>query len=832
MANFSVRTYLEEKYGSKTSGRGKIICPFCQHQTMDITKDNQLAKCFHLSCGRYINAHSIQSNTEHFQQLLWDVMQTCHQALNIDKAQSAYRYLTEERNVHPQIIMESPVLGMVPFNLDFEALYMPHRERLQQDVPSKELEETLQQFDQDTEKLRQLLDKSKGYLVFGYTNKTHRLKSFKFRQPYSKKLTVYKPFSSSGVFNLQLFDANENALVPYLLLTEGEFNILSLQSLLLRLGLSYCRALALGSCTSVDWYTLKQFKERWVLFQDTDCAGDTMAMEMQTYRTYKLAKSSHQDDDLDSFIQRFDTDEKALEEVKQLIQKAVFRFRLTNAIADEINTIRRREKQKMLAFEVNQQVGTVMRDELDDRGQFFRTPVAPYFLDLETSRLYLINKALKDTQRYLHRYSLNPTESIHNFVLSELERQAYEHGQPTQVYQYCHYNQSTNRLYLFNRDTEVYRVSIDTIDIVSNGTDGILFEALPGYQPFTRQDVDSNTDLLVELYTSRVYLDEGALTTEEYRLLLGIWVYHLFFDGLHATHPICAFIGPKGSSKTSSVRRLGILLFGASFQVSPIPEKPDDFDAAVTNGFLVGFDNVDGQTQWLNDKLAIVATGGCIKRRELYSTNNLIEYPIRACVAITSRTPKFRRDDVAERLLPFPLKTLPQKVSEQHLLDEALAERNRFMSWMLLRLQEILCMLAKTADQATIHTDLRMADFATFMLRIAEADGVVEPMLDIIQRLANAQSQFTLEQDPLFELLNIIADQFPGKAFTTAQLHQELMQLAARNAISYKYKSANSLGQKIGHIKGNLEQFLHVDIDYGTGNVKYYRFSPKLSEGF
>lgn len=829
---FSIRSYLESHYQINVVSNGKMICPFCHHATLSI-KGDMLAKCFHPACGRFINQYSAQNTTEHLQQLLWDIMALCHaemakQAGNPQLlAHTTYRYLTEERKVHPQLILDSPVIGCIPDKLDIAKRSQEYRQRLQIEADSTYRDKMLEQFDEAVESITVQFSKATGWLIFGYTNVSHKLLSFKMREPYSKKFSAFKPTHQAGVFNPIPFTTSENRLFPYVLLAEGEFNILSLQSLLLQNNLGYALAMALGSASSVDWTSLKAFKEKWLLFQDNDEAGHALAYQMQGQRTFLLATSPLPNEDLDGYIHRQTSPQVALTALQSLLGEAKPKYRLISAIKDSINAIRRKEKQRLMTFEINQQVGNLLKGELTDRGQFYKTLLCPYFLDLETQTLYPIYQGAKSMQRFLHSFSLNPAESIHNFVRNELEMAAHQQGVETTIYQFVHYDKASNRLYLFNRDTEVYRISCDSVDVVVNGADGILFDTLPGYQPFIRQEVTLETDLLSELYTSRVNVEPDVLTLSEYQLLLEAWVYHLFFDELHTTHPILAFIGPKGSSKTSSIRRLGILLFGSGFQVCPIPDKPDDFDAIVTSGFLVGFDNVDGQTAWLNDKLAIAATGGTIRKRELYSTNSMIEFPIKAHLAITSRTPKFRRDDVAERLLIFPLKTLEQKLSEQHLIDELCQSRDRFMSWLLLQLQEILRMLAQTEQVPALQTNLRMADFANFILRLAMAEGEEDAVKVILDKLVKTQSQFTLEHDPLFELLGILAERFPEKPFKTAELHSELKGIAAAQGIKYSYGSPNSLGQKLAHVKNNLSQFLNVTITEGAGNTKYYQFSLK-----
>ena len=102
----------------------------------------------------------------------------------------------------------------------------------------------------------------------------------------------------------------------------------------------------------------------------------------------------------------------------------------------------------------------------------------------------------------------------------------------------------------------------------------------------------------------------------------------MFFPELFPTRPILAMIGEKGSGKTSVLRRIGQLLFGPKFQVMGMSHEPKDFDAAVTSDAFVVIDNADANVPWLDDKLAVVATGGTLKRRKLLHDQQLVEFPI------------------------------------------------------------------------------------------------------------------------------------------------------------------------------------------------------------
>ena len=112
------------------------------------------------------------------------------------------------------------------------------------------------------------------------------------------------------------------------------------------------------------------------------------------------------------------------------------------------------------------------------------------------------------------------------------------------------------------------------------------------------------------------------------------------------------------------------ILFGSKYNVTPLPSKPEDFDTLVTNNHLVILDNVDTGKSWLNDKLASVATGQNIGKRKLYTDNEEIKLPTKTYLALTSRTPQFTRDDVADRLIGIPFKRISEFVPEGELIKD------------------------------------------------------------------------------------------------------------------------------------------------------------------
>jgi hypothetical protein len=296
------------------------------------------------------------------------------------------------------------------------------------------------------------------------------------------------------------------------------------------------------------------------------------------------------------------------------------------------------------------------------------------------------------------------------------------------------------------------------------------------------------------------------------------------------TKPILTFLGEKGSGKTTTLRKVGLLLFGKNFNVASLTDDPKDFDAAVTNSHYVVIDNADGRKSWLDDKLAISATGGNVTKRELYTTNRLVDFPIRCFLAITARTPAFRRDDVADRLLIMRVGRIRNFKSEKRMLTEVLKDRDIIMSEVVRHLQEVVCALRDYKDNKE-NVAFRMADFAEFALALAFYAKVYDQVKIIFEKLALEQTYFTLEDDPIFDLLFKWVPENEGREVTTVELCNELSALALKQNIEFPYEGKiQSFGQRLNNMYDNLSEFFKITKRRGQARKAYYSFSMKLQK--
>lgn len=504
-------------------------------------------------------------------------------------------------------------------------------------------------------------------------------------------------------------------------------------------------------------------------------------------------------------------------------------------VRNRISGLRRRQgaRQGLKEFEVHQHVARAVVTDLQSRGCIYQDGHRAYVFLSEDGLLFRIEPDDVHLERLFFRYGLVPTEKIFRYLLSALRLEALRSGERIDVHVLAHYDAGRATLYVHNLGAAIYRITKDSIERIANGTDGILFVTDLDAEPFEIvEDGDQGTDLINELLFQGLRFADDSVRVEDYEWLLTIWLHSLFFPELFPTRPILAFVGPKGSAKTSTLRRIGRAIFGSKFDVMVISRDPRDFDAAVTRDAFVALDNADTRISWLEDRLAVVSTGGLVKRREYYTTNRMVQYPACAALGITSRTPHFRREDVADRLLLMPLQRLREFRPESDQLEEVRRNRNRIMTQLLLGLQKVVTVLAlEPAGKNT--TCFRMADFATFAIRIAAAEGQGERMSRALSQMAEQQTALTLEDDPTVYLLEVWLKKGGGKnagrEIPSPDLCKELSRLAELEEDIKWFCQNNPLvfGKRLTNIMVSLGERFIVTERHGHARERLLTFWPR-----
>ena len=467
-------------------------------------------------------------------------------------------------------------------------------------------------------------------------------------------------------------------------------------------------------------------------------------------------------------------------------------------------------------------------------GRFINAGGLFYYFDNQT-RTVLNIETFEMRVLLRERYAVNSTEAFYKYLLEDLKVECQSRGDQAQVSHFAQYDAVNNLMFVDLGRGRMLRLNGQTIEEVDNGTNGILFTPTHFSSPWTYQPGDTGRHIRRILIGNLNFVTgEGAPhTPEQQQLLMLIWLLSIAFESVQPTKPLVLFLGPAGSGKSSALRRAGRMLYGPGFEVDGIRKDGEsDFFVATTNNPFVAFDNVDRYIPWLEDALASSATGMRITKRVLYETNKAISYTPKAFIAMTARTPYFRRDDVSERMLPFRLEKLATKRPEFELLNEIEEQRDLLMS----EYCRLLNQAVGHVDVPMWDTELRLADFGSVAMRIGTGLGVPDEVKEILASLRTSQRMFATEENELALIIDIwtqlvnkdglIEQANDDRIISTKELYGELKSIADEHSYDWNIKGPAVLGRQLSGLEDGLSIHYEIDHDHNKRG-SWWRFRRK-----
>jgi hypothetical protein len=101
-----------------------------------------------------------------------------------------------------------------------------------------------------------------------------------------------------------------------------------------------------------------------------------------------------------------------------------------------------------------------------------------------------------------------------------------------------------------------------------------------------------------------------------------------------------------------------------------------------------------------------------------------------------------------------------------------------------------------------------MADFEGFATAVALADGEPERAIRVFQSLAKTRTDVLLDQEPIALCIDKWLDVSgnAGREVSSKELQEELSPIARNEGLSWPYRNAHSLGQRLANIRSNLAE--------------------------
>jgi hypothetical protein len=815
-------------------------------------RDKRMGQCF--ACGVQ---RRIEPTPNVVNDLMWAFYEVTHHALSATE-QDAVTASLMERGIEAEVLRHSMV-GVLPARFNTKPYFQEAIRTARTDVESlaaskskgrtskeylaakaraESFLETLQRLEEEVAKA---VHEMPGGLVRFYTDIAHNVVGCEVSPPDHRDgdgLWIGASPSRRGLFNHGLSGPTRHSGLmsgaDKLLIVEDWVSVLQIQSALYRAvtargesgwrGYSWVTSMA----DSSDGDVVRAICRTPVFCYSPTLEGEAR-VEALRERVTLTAFAGPPDGTIGDAVVAVG-DERGVVNLAREIAEAKLFTRLFRAVRDEVDGVRRSEGPNGLKkFEADRWASDIIGRDLGERGRLYHDGRLGYVLLLDTHEVIPFDPDNDECRLLVDRYGVSGRDTLVKPLLEHLDVRARKYGTKATVHASSHFDRERFACYVFNNAETVYRITPRGVDAVVNGTDDVLFVRDTKREPWTLTAGTREVDL-AETLLGRVRLGDSALKPRAAWFLVLVWLFAIFFRSLFPTKVILALVGEKGSGKTSLLRRIGQLLFGSHFAVTDISNDPKDLDAAMTTQPFVVIDNADRSIAWLDDKLAIAATGGSIKRRVLYTTNKLAEYPIIAWVGITSRTPHFRREDVADRLLLVHVERFESFVSANHLDIDIKRHRDELMTEVVFTLQKIVAELQRQRD-LQVETTFRMADFAEFAIKIGPVLGAQRAEVEqILRDLATVQLDFTSVDEPL--LLHL--DAWLATATNVARWvsTKELFEgLHARWAVSHSgtfpWRDIRQLGQQITSLRFTLESQYGYQEETRRGGTRWMRFNNR-----
>ena len=429
----------------------------------------------------------------------------------------------------------------------------------------------------------------------------------------------------------------------------------------------------------------------------------------------------------------------------------------------------------------------------------------------------------RDFQTSLHRqYDVNPSTREYDFLMQEVVTAAYLDGAKTRVHRQYYFDRESFTVYLANRVSEVFKITPEGYTVVTNGTDGVYFDIPKNYEPFRLVDPEQCRGSDYEVYALFETFNFAAtgISKWDFYQLLKLYITYAVIVGERM--PIPHIKGEHGSCKSTFSRSWGRLFMGSSFNVSSGFTKQDDLEATLSNSFMVVLDNIEKLADDMINTLCTVATGGVLNKRKLYGNNELVSFPLKCAVMMTSRGDQFlqKRPDLADRLIPIELVPATLKVPEEGIYRRISSLRDNFWTRWVLDCPLILRNLRATACEH-FQTKLRMGDFWVFAKRVT---GVPDKVEELGEGILVQQADSTLKGSAWFICLSKLMEEHDKVEFMTAKSYLEQLENICRDELGTTLGlNANALAKYFKEQERNLQAFYDFEVTPAKVSPKTYR---------
>ena len=304
-----------------------------------------------------------------------------------------------------------------------------------------------------------------------------------------------------------------------------------------------------------------------------------------------------------------------------------------------------------------------------------------------------------------------------------------------------------------------------------------------------------------------------SIGSDDDKLLLLVWLVASFIPDF--PHPIPILHGPQGSGKSTTFRRLRLLIDPSSVLTLTFPREISELVQQLSHNWAALFDNVTDLPNWLSDALCRAVTGEGFTKRKLFSDDIDFIYQFQRIIGLNGINAVATKPDLLDRAILIEQERIsPDRRRTEEELD---AEFKVAIPEILGGIFDALVKAIRIRPTVKLGRVPRMADFAHWGYAIAEALGYEgRQFLVAYSASIGAQNEEVLAGDAVASAIVDFMEKRTTWAGTATELLTELESVAEKLKLDTRArtwpKAPHILTRRVAAVKSNLED-AGIDFD-------------------
>jgi hypothetical protein len=244
-------------------------------------------------------------------------------------------------------------------------------------------------------------------------------------------------------------------------------------------------------------------------------------------------------------------------------------------------------------------------------------------------------------------------------------------------------------------------------------------------------------------------------------MLVGFLIHCIIHED--SAYPMLTIMAEQGSGKTSAMKVLQELIDPSGDRGGALPVNEEAFALSALNSWLLRYDNLSTIPPAKRDILCRAATGGTVRKRQLYTDSDEKLYTFRRPIILTAINLGTASPDLTERMVRVQLSriTASQRFTEQQVASMWKASKSQVYG-ALLALAARVQQLISSGDFDSMDKP-RMADYG---MVLAALDQIMSThSLDQYRVQQDDMAVETVADEPTYLALDLSADQFRPNAW-------------------------------------------------------------------